>query len=306
MRLRPNRIPPVLLPLGLAAGGLLYWSQRLFPGRPFLRCGVLEVTSPDGRSHTAFVRQPAVLPEGGAPAVLMVHGGRGDNPFSARNFILHWTSTELVRLGYVVMSCDYRRYAFGGQEVEDVRAAARALAALPGVDAKRIVHYGVSHGAYIALMASRHETPAVLVSNWGPTDLVGMMEHIGRHRLAAIDGLVRETEISVRRLIAGTGKSIRESLLDLSPLGHVAELTCPILLVHGARDPIIPLAQAHAFYEAARGAGCQIGVLISESGGHDFALHGTERAREGARRTIAAMHACLHEGRLLQGQHFIP
>src|ERR1700722_11105583 len=225
-----KRLFKVLLPMGLA-GGLLYWHQRVFPGRPFVRFKPLTLTSPDGYESPAFLRLPRMEPGERRPAVLLIHGWRGDNLFSTRNFVAHWTATELVKAGYVVMSCDYRRFAFAGRETDEIVTAFQYLQSLSFVDPDRVAYFGSSHGAYIALMASLRTSPRTIVSNWAPTDLLGMMNHLGASKVARLDVIVREVEASLRKLLEGSGQTIEEGLLSLSPISHAASIPCPVLIV---------------------------------------------------------------------------
>src|SRR5687767_4110747 len=100
-------------------------------------------------------RPPGDVPAGGAPAVLLVHGGswrQGDRSQLKGYGIL------LGRAGYVCVAPEYRLLgeAPWPAAIEDVKAAirwVRASASSLGVDASRIAVEGNSAGAHLALLA---------------------------------------------------------------------------------------------------------------------------------------------------------
>lgn len=125
--------------------------------------GVSEVTYTSGDLRLkAWVNKPTDLKKP-HPAIVFCHGGFsfGDDDWAA--------CKPLVDAGFVVMMPRVRgengnpgEFEFYGHEVDDVNAAGRFIAALPGVDAKRLFVAGHSAGGSLAALAVMTEgTPFV-------------------------------------------------------------------------------------------------------------------------------------------------
>ncbi|HEX2159990.1 MAG TPA: alpha/beta hydrolase, partial [Actinomycetes bacterium] len=108
-----------------------------------------------------------VPPVGGArppgPAVLVCNGNGGDRSMRAA------LAVALSRLGLAVLLFDYRGYGGNpGSPTEaglaaDARAALGYLAGRPEVDPERVVYFGESLGAAVALRLATERPPAALV-----------------------------------------------------------------------------------------------------------------------------------------------
>jgi dipeptidyl aminopeptidase/acylaminoacyl peptidase len=53
---------------------------------------------------------------------------------------------------------------------------------------------------------------------------------------------------------------------DIAPLNTIGKLRCPTLLIHGAEDETVPLAEAQAIYAARAGDHVELKVI---AGSHD-------------------------------------
>ena len=97
------------------------------------------------------------------PAVLICNGNGGDRSLRALLAI------GLFQMGLSVLLFDYRGY--GGNPgapsedglADDARAAQQWLAAQPEIDPKRIVYFGESLGAAVAIGLAMERPPAALV-----------------------------------------------------------------------------------------------------------------------------------------------
>lgn len=147
----------------------------------------------------------------GRPVVVMAHGlggtkDSGLEPFAAR----------LAAAGLDVLAFDYRGFGSSdgtprqtvsmARQLADYRAAMAAASALPGVDPRRIVLWGVSlaGGHVLAAGAGRDDVAAVV----SLTPLVDGMA-AGRHALTSHSkgSLVRSTAAGVRsKVAAGRGR----------------------------------------------------------------------------------------------------
>lgn len=168
--------------------------------------------------------------EGGAEnlTVLVFNGNAGNRSYRAP------LAAALARRGYAVMLFDYRGYGGNpGRPTErgllaDGRAARIWLESRPGVDARRLAFFGESLGAAVALAAAVERPPAALVLRSPFTSLID----VGRRHYPFLP---------VRALLADRYPSLE----------RIAGLDCPLLVIAGDQDWIVPAAQSRALFEAA-------------------------------------------------------
>ena len=162
------------------------------------------------------------------PAVLVCNGNGGDR--SGRALL----AAGLSRLGLSVLLFDYRGY--GGNPgnpsedglATDARAAQPWLAAQPEVDPDRIVYFGESLGAAVAIGLAMERPPAALVLRSPFTSLA----EVGR---------VHYPWLPVGRL-----------LIDRYPsIDRIGSLATPLMVIAGDRDDIVPESLSRKLYDAA-------------------------------------------------------
>ncbi|MBR0567670.1 alpha/beta fold hydrolase [Azoarcus sp. L1K30] len=126
---------------------------------------------------------------------------------------------------------------------EDVEAAFEWLVARPGSSTGRLVLLGHSVGAGAVLLAAtrRREVAAVVsVSAFAhPADMM-------RSWLAA-KRIPRWIEAYILDYVQAT---IGFRFDDIAPLTSIAHLHCPVLLVHGEHDEVVPVADASRLHAA--------------------------------------------------------
>lgn len=210
-------------------------SQGADPARQLRQFGgdvaaeVVHVTRPDGRRLAAYDARPKA-PEGDdAPVVLYLHGNAGDLASRAGLVAGGVRSTGLRWL-----ALDYSGYgtnpgAPSEREVERDALAAFDHLVAEGVAPGRIVVYGQSLGGAVAAYVAT-ERP--------------------------VGGLVLQSTFS-------SAADMARAMFPWMPLGavfardvfptsrRVAGLTCPLVIVHGERDRIIPVAHAERLRAAA-------------------------------------------------------
>jgi fermentation-respiration switch protein FrsA (DUF1100 family) len=141
-------------------------------------------------------------------------------------------AVALNRMGLSVLLFDYRGYGGNpGRPSEqgmaaDARAAEAWLAAQPGVD--RIVYFGESLGAAVAIGLAQQRPPAALVLRSPFTSLADV-------------AAVHYPWLPARRL-----------LLDRYPsIEGIASVHVPVLVIAGDRDDIVPESLSRRLYDAA-------------------------------------------------------
>jgi uncharacterized protein len=218
--------------LAAIAGLYLYQRQLLYHpdrSRPILgalaRLGVHEIALPtaDGLSLLAWYL-PA---RGERPVVVYFHGNAGHIGYRADRV------ERFAREGYGVLMLEYRGY--GGNpgipsEVglfEDAAAALRFIEA-QGVPGHRIVLYGESLGTGVAVWAATMHAVGAVVLESPYTSIAAAAQH--HYPFIPAAWLVSDRYDSLLR---------------------IGQIRAPVLMLHGARDGIIPLSLGEALFAAA-------------------------------------------------------
>lgn len=159
--------------------------------------------------------------------VLVLNGNAGNRVARAP------LAAELSRAGLSVLLVDWRGY--GGNPgspsepglLADARAAHAYLAARGDVDPARLVYFGESLGAAVAVQLALEQPPMALVLRSPFTSLADV-------------GRVHYPFLPVRLLLRDRYASIEQ----------VGGLRCPVLVVAGAGDGIVPWEQSRRLAEA--------------------------------------------------------
>lgn len=224
------------------------------------------IATPDREQIPCFLYRPE---EGDGSVVVLVHGGPESESALTWNAVLQ----AIVANGHAVAVPNVRGSTGYGKRwyaLDDVRRRLDSVADLAaihswlpaaGLDPSRAALYGGSYGGYMVLagLSMQPELWAAAVDIVGISSLVTFLENTSAYRRAA-----REREY-------GTLAEDREFLVAASPLTHVDEIRAPLLILHGANDPRVPLSEAEQLAAAvrARGVECELHVYSDE--GHGLA-----------------------------------
>ncbi|WP_166980820.1 alpha/beta hydrolase [Paramicrobacterium fandaimingii] len=229
----------------------------------------VDVAQPPGyRPLSLDLRVPAEC--AAAPVVVFLHGGgwlRGSRKVFTPGITPEASFDRIVAAGFAVASCEYRlsgEATFPAQ-LDDVDAAIAWLhekAAVHGVDASRIVLWGVSAGATLAALTGLRRTDVCGVVDWfGPTDMLAMA---AAQAMGEDAGATREAQW-LGGPVAGRPDHARAA----SPLSHVHADAPPFHIAHGTADKHVPISQSEALTEALRAAGAEV-EFHTEVGGQHF------------------------------------
>ncbi|WP_407278427.1 alpha/beta fold hydrolase [Aromatoleum evansii] len=198
---------------------------------------------------------------GRAPAVVIVHGWGGNAQMMLP------LAGPLHRAGFATLLIDARCHGLSDADsfaslprfAEDASHACDWLAGRAEIDPQRIALLGHSVGAgAVLLAASRRDDVAAVVSVAAFAHPQEMMNRwlAGRH----VPGIV------ARYILGHVERTIAHRFDDIAPLRSITRLDCPVLLVHGEQDTVVPPADARRILAAARPGTVE---LLSLPGDHE-------------------------------------
>jgi dipeptidyl aminopeptidase/acylaminoacyl peptidase len=193
---------------------------------------------------------------GSAPVVVVLHGWGGNAQMMLP------LARPLHEAGFAALFIDARCHGLSDADsfaslprfAEDVSHACDWLLARGDIDPRRIALLGHSVGAGAALFAAanRHDIAAVVsISAFAhPAEMM-------RRWLVA----KRIPDALARYILGHVERVIGHRFDDIAPLRSIARLDCPVLLVHGEQDAIVPAADARRLRDAGRADTVQLSIL---------------------------------------------
>ena len=221
------------------------------------------------------------------PALLWIPGGgwRGAD----KNLMLGEMS-EFARAGYVVASMYYRSSAEGHwpDQLIDVKTAIRFLRANAEkyeIDPDRIGVFGRSAGGHLAAFAAMNTEDGCEGSEWkeysdkvqaccnmfGPTDIVANMEVEEKKFSDSSFRWHSVEETHGGALLGGDPATMKDRAKAASPVNFVNPDMCPMQILHGNSDPIVPIeASSDILYRKICEAGLEdrADYYVIEHAGH--------------------------------------
>jgi dipeptidyl aminopeptidase/acylaminoacyl peptidase len=261
-------------PETLAPAGVLRRSSSLAID-PAWTSAAEPITFPsaDGRiAHALFYRprNPDVVPPDGGlpPLVVYSHGGPTSNADNSLDLEIQLLTTR----GIAVVDVDYggstgygREYrqalegVWGVVDVDDCVAAARYLVDRGEVDPDRLAIEGGSAGGFTTLAAlAFRDVFAAGISLFGVGDLEGLARDTHKFESRYLDRLV------------GPYPATAATYRERSPVHHLDEISCPVLVLQGLEDHVVPPSQAEAVVAALAANGVPHAYLAFEGEGHGF------------------------------------
>jgi acetyl esterase/lipase len=208
------------------------------------------------------------------PVLVVIHGGC----WSAEFDLVHVSHLgEALRgMGFAVWTPEYRRVGDEGGgwpgTFEDVVAGANHVAELAdghSLDLDRVFVLGHSAGGHLALWLAGHAVAPDAHSGVRPLgiSLRGAFSLAGITDLRAFGEGDGDCNRGVAALLGGTADEVPRRYGAASPVERVRP-GVPALLIHGARDSIVPMAQSEAYVAAAEAAGQRADLRVLEGAGH--------------------------------------
>ncbi|MEO1419897.1 MAG: alpha/beta fold hydrolase [Pseudomonadota bacterium] len=216
-----------------------------------------DYTASDGLTIPAYLTLPpgTSKSDGPFPLVLMPHGG----PETRDDAAYDWLAQAVAAEGFAVLQPNFRGSAgygkafrdagyneFGGLMVQDVLDGATAMVAEGVAKPEGVCAVGASYGGYSALMAALKapDTVGCVVSINGVTAPFAMISEYG------IDSPLTAY---LESYMGDVFKTSRDAQAQISPASRAAELSMPVLLIHGNEDTTVPIGQATQLMRTANG-----------------------------------------------------
>jgi dipeptidyl aminopeptidase/acylaminoacyl peptidase len=243
------------------------------PDPAYLPTAVARTFGSDDRPVHTFVYEPAnpefAAPEGEKPPfVAFVHGGPTSRTVPAVNPAIAYFTTRGIGVvdinyggstGYGRAYRDRLRGRWGIVDVDDTVAAVRGLADAGLADGDRLAIRGGSAGGWTVLASlTQSDVFACGASYYGVAELTLFAEETHDFESRYIDGLV------------GPLPEAAALYEERAPLNNVDGLSCPVLLLQGLDDEIVPPSQAERFRDALEAKGLKYAYLAYEGESHGF------------------------------------
>jgi dipeptidyl aminopeptidase/acylaminoacyl peptidase len=224
----------------------------------------IEFPAANGASAHAFLYRPGnrgfAAPEGERPP-LLVQGHDGPTGAVSTELdlgIQFWTSR-----GFAVVAVNYggstgygRAYRqrlegqWGVVDVDDCVSVARFLSERGEVDGNRLAIRGWSASGYTTLCAlTFRKAFKAGVSYFGISDLEALAQETHKFESRYLDSLI------------GPYPERRALYRERSPIHFTDRLSCPLLLLQGLEDKVVPPQQAERMFEAVRQKGLPVAYL---------------------------------------------
>jgi dipeptidyl aminopeptidase/acylaminoacyl peptidase len=231
----------------------------------FVAPEAVTVESFDGLRVPVWVYRPPGVAH--PPVVVSVHGGPEAQERPSFNPIYQF----LLASGYAVVAPNVRGSSGYGRtyqslddrrrrmdSVADLNEVGRWVAGRDDLDGSRMAVMGGSYGGFMVLaaLATAPELWSAGVDIVGITNFVTFLENTGAYRRA-----LREAEY-------GSLEADRRFLESISPTSMVDRITAPLLVIHGANDPRVPLGEAEQIVARLRELGRDTELLVFDDEGH--------------------------------------
>lgn len=246
------------------------------------RAGVKRISriayAPDGERTTLDIVAPLEPPAAPMPVLIHVHGGAwvlGKRNQQAKPLLHHF-----ARHGWLCLDINYRlapRHRLPAMLTDVLRAIvwAKANVARYGGDPARIALTGGSAGGHLTALGVLAHDRAEAKPGFADADCTvqAAVPCYGRFDFTDRNNLWGRNHASLRQWEADKIMAPGASDADwelASPIALVRGDAPPMLVIHGAHDTLIPVAEGAAFARAQRAAGGSVDHIELGGGQHAF------------------------------------
>lgn len=204
------------------------------------------------------------------PLIVKSHGGPSAKTNPVLNLeIQFWTSRGFAYFdvnygGSTGYGREYRERLkgnWGVVDVDDCVNGALYLAKKGKVDSNRMSIKGGSAGGYTTLAALTYrDVFKAGASYYGVSDLEALANDTHKFEAHYLDGLV------------GPYPNDKKRYQELSPIHHTEKLSCPVILLQGGEDKVVPPAQSERMFEALNQKQIPVAYILFEKEQHGFRM----------------------------------
>jgi acetyl esterase/lipase len=244
----------------------------------------VQYANPDNKPQFLDLYLPKEI-HGKLPVVVAIHGGGwtgGDKR--------HVPVIPLASQGYAVASINYRfsQVAIFPAQIEDCKAAIRWVRAHADefhMDADHIGVWGDSAGGHLVALLGTSAGVKELEGNGGNPgfssgvqavcDFYGPTDFLTINGQASNDAKVMpdDPKSAVSKLLGGPAPEKKENAKAASPVTYVSKDAAPFLIMHGDKDPLVPLAQSEELRDDLQKVGVEVELYVVKDAGHGFPHH---------------------------------
>jgi dipeptidyl aminopeptidase/acylaminoacyl peptidase len=225
----------------------------------------------DGRTIPGFLLRPRMAPKGARPTVVQVHGG----PEGQARPLWNPLTVALVAAGFNVLQPNVRGSSGYGRaymslddvrlrmdSVKDLDAAAAWLSGSGVAPADRIGVIGGSYGGFMTLAA---------ITFCADRKWAAAVDIVGIASFATFFARTASWRRPLRAAEYGDPENDADFLQSISPLNFIDRIEAPLMVIHGANDPRVPVEEAEQIVSTLRSRGREVEYLRYEDEGHGLA-----------------------------------
>jgi dienelactone hydrolase len=277
----PDSKPPEIVIVGIRTGKGSILTDSMAGGVPegIPSPELIQFKSFDGRMIPAFYYRPAFR-RTKFPAVLSIHGGPESQERPGWGYEGLYQFLQFYGIGILCPNVrgstgygkSYQKLIhrdWGGNELQDFRAAAEWLRSRKEVDGSRIAVFGGSFGGFAALSCVTRlpEYWVAGVDICGPSNLVTFCRSVPPFWLRFMKEWVGDPETEA------------DFLMERSPITYIDRTKADMLIIQGANDPRVVKAESDQMVEKLRQLGRHVEYMVFPDEGHGFTK--SENARKG-------------------------
>ena len=226
----------------------------------------------DGLNIHAYLTLPPGKPAKNLPLVVLPHGG----PAARDTIAFDWQTQAFASRGYAVLQPNYRGSTGYGAKFQragdgewghkmqtDLSDGIQHLAKQGLVDPKRVAIFGASYGGYAALAGATLDAPGTYVC---AVDIAGVSDlHPFLNFKQEASGTTYQSEtVTYWKGLFGDPSHYN----DISPARQAAKAYCPILIIHGTDDTVVPIDQSRRMESALKAAGKDVQFITYKGQTH--------------------------------------
>ena len=264
------------------------YEQRLSETRP------IRFSARDGLPINGYLTIPHGTNGKRLPMVLKVHGGPWERDFWGFD-----PDTQfLANRGYAVLEVNFRGSRgfgrafmekgckeFGRKMQDDLMDAVEWAVAEGYADERKVAIYGGSYGGYATLVAMTR-TPRKFAAG---IDVNGISD-LALFITTLPPSLKRTRAKWIRCVGDPDDPNERKELMERSPITHAHRIQRPLLIIHGARDPLVSKEHSDRLVDHLRENDIPVEYLVFEDEGHHIVKRGNSLKFAHRLETFLAKH----------------